>query len=219
MKLTEDMIEQNKIEFLRLIESLKDIRDEKYISYSRIDDLIDFLNRSDFFYAPASSKYHGAYEGGLCEHSLQVYHTLKKLVELKSMPIGEDSIIICGLLHDFSKTNTYIKTSINKKVYSDYGSKWDELGKFDWVAELGYKIDYDHKFIYGNHEETCEYMIRYYLPLKQEESVAILHHHGGMGYDSTKMDITPVYSQYPLATLLHSADLLCTFIDQGEIYA
>lgn len=216
---TSEEMQRNKEEFISLITSLKDIRDDEWVNTSRIDLLVDYLVKSDFFYAPASSKYHGAYEGGLCEHCLQVYHTLKELVELKCLPIGEDSIIICGLLHDFAKVNTYIKTSVNKKVYHNNGSKHDELGTFDWVAELGYKIDHDHKFVYGNHEETCEYLIRCFIPLKTEESIAILHHHGGMGFDSTKLNITDIYNNCPLACLLHSADLLCTYIDQGDCYA
>lgn len=216
MSLTSEEMEKNKEEFMSLIESLKDLRDEEWLNTSRFDLLKDFLDKSDFFSAPASSKYHGSYEGGLCEHCLQVYHTLKELVRLKGLSIGEDSIIICGLLHDFAKVNTYAKVAMNKKVYHDNGTRQDDLGKFDWTTTLGYKVDHDRKFVYGNHEETCEYMIRYFLPLKRDESVAILHHHGGMGFDSTKLNITEVYNHYPLACLLHSADLLCTFIDQGE---
>lgn len=219
MSLTKEVMEKNKAEFLGLIESLKALRDAEGVDVAGIDLLEDFLCNSDFFYAPASSRFHGSYEGGLCEHSLHVYHTLKELVQLKGLPIGEDSIIICGLLHDFAKVNLYVKTAMNKKVYHDNGSKHDELGNFDWVTELGYKIDRDHKFVYGNHEETCEYMVGYYIPLKRDESVAILHHHGGMGYDSTKLDITEIYNHYPLACLLHSADLICTYIDQGACYA
>ena len=63
-------------------------------------------------------------------------------------------------------------------------------------------------------EETSEFLVRQYIPLSVEESVALLHHHAGMSWDSTKADISVVYNKYPLATFLHTADMLSTFIDQ-----
>ena len=74
-----------------------------------IEDLINFLEKSDFFKAPASTRFHGNYEGGLAEHSMKVYEILKHKVEhnIKGVTIPEESIIIIGLLHDICKTNFY----------------------------------------------------------------------------------------------------------------
>ena len=79
----------------------------KTVKREGIDDLINFLEKSDFFKAPASTRFHGSYEGGLAEHSLKVYEILKHKVEhcIEPINIPEESIIIIGLLHDICKTN------------------------------------------------------------------------------------------------------------------
>lgn len=204
--LSQEQIEQNKVEFISLLKSIS--REN-----ANIEGLINKLESSDFFTAPASTKYHGAFKGGLCRHCLDVYIVLRNLVAQNNLEFDEDSLIICALLHDFSKMNLYETTYFNKKVYSETGSKSDNAGRFDWVSEQGYKtVDVSERFVYGNHEETSEYMIRQFIPLKVEESVAILHHHGGMGYDSTQMDISLIYGRYPLALMLHLADMTCAYL-------
>lgn len=182
-----------------------------------VELLISKLDSNGFFESPASAKYHNAFKGGLVDHSLNTYYNLKSLVTAKGLSdsISKDSIIICGLLHDISKMGTYEITAKNKKVYSPDGSKWDEIGRFDWVSEKGYSTkDSEDRFIYGNHEETSEFMIRKFIPLTVEESAAILHHHGGMSYDSTNMNVGLVYGKHSLACLLHLADMISTFIDE-----
>lgn len=185
---------------------------------ANIEGLIAKLESSDFFTAPASTKYHNAFEGGLADHVINVYYNLKSLVERKHLQdsISEESIIICGLLHDISKINLYEPTIRNKKVYSDNGSKYDNLGRFDWVSEQSWGMINEHdRFMYGNHEENAEFMIRYYIPLTIEESIAILHHHGGKGYDSTQQNISLIVSENPLLALLHAADYISTFVDEN----
>lgn len=189
---------------------------------SNIEGLIQKLESSDFFSAPASTKYHNSYIGGLVEHSLNVYYNLYSLVELKGLLsyIDPDSIIICGLLHDISKMNFYELTSRNEKVYHENGTKFDSLGKFDWQSTLSFKVkDVTERFTYGNHEETSEFMIRTFIPLKVSESVAILNHHGGMGYDSIPIEtISDKYNKYVLASLLHMADFMAAYVDEREVY-
>ena len=96
---------------------------EEFISLLRkteregIENLIDYLeNKSDFFTAPAASKFHNNFEGGLCEHSLNVYRNFKSLLELKNIELDEKSVIITALLHDLCKCNYYIKEERNRKV-------------------------------------------------------------------------------------------------------
>ena len=130
----------------------------------------------------------------------------------------EDSLLICGLLHDISKMNFYEVTSRNEKVYSENGSKSDSLGRFEWQASLSFKVrDAENRFIYGNHEETSEFMIKSFIPLTVEESVAILNHHGGKGFDSIPIQtISDKYNKYVLSPLLHTADMLATYLDENE---
>lgn len=181
---------------------------------ARIDELINKLESSDFFEAPASTKYHGSIKGGLCAHCLCVYDNLVKLVSMKALNIPNDSLIIVGLLHDFSKMNYYEQYFQNKKVYSPTGSKYDDNGNYDWVSVSAYKTrDINERFIYGSHEETAEYMTRCYIPLTYEESVAIIHHMGQLNFDSAKDDLFEVYKRNTLALMLHVADFIAADVD------
>ena len=208
---TDEQLINMKAEFIELINSIEREGMKK-------EALLAKLESSDFYTAPASTKYHNSVEGGLLDHSLNVYYNLKSLVERKGLKdkISEDSIKIVGLLHDLAKINNYKVYYKNEKRYSDYGSKRDEGGKFDWVAVKGYTTaDASERFIFGNHEQTCQYMISAYIPLTYIESIAILHHHGGMGWDSAQNNVSEVFNRYPLAILLHTADLLSTYIDEA----
>lgn len=211
MNISKEIMEENKNTFCSILRTLKR-------EHANIEGLINKLCSSDFFYAPASTKYHNSIEGGLCDHSLNVYYNLKSLVKNKRLEdiVSEDSIIICGLLHDMSKMNVYEKTIKNEKVYSEYGTKHDNMGNFDWIAKESYKmIDFKERFLYGNHEETAEYMIRTYIPLKLEESVAILNHHASMSFDSVPIEsVSSKLERYPLVSLLHVADMISTYIDE-----
>ena len=211
MYLSEEAILENKKVIIELLR--QGVKRE-----CNLEGLISKLESSDFFEAPASTRWHNAIPGGLADHSLNVYYNLKSLVRNKHLEedIPEESIIICGLLHDMSKINIYERSIRNKKVYSDSGSKSDNLGRFDWVSEQSYVTKNDkERFQYGNHEETSEYMIRRYIPLTLEESIAILHHHGGKGFDSSQQNISYMMSIHPLLTLLHCADMISTFVDEN----
>jgi len=210
-----DIIEENKEQF-------KSILREKIVREgANVEGLIEKLESSDFFYAPASTKYHCNYEGGLCQHSLNVYNNLRNLVVCKGLEnvIPEESVVICALLHDLSKMNFYEPTVKNKKVYFESGTKEDSMGKYDWVSEKGWGyVPEEQRFIFGNHEETSEFMVRTFIPLDYVESIAILNHHGGLGYDSIKdgFAATHVYNRNLLAMLLHTADMLATYIDEKK---
>lgn len=186
---------------------------------ANIEGLLNKLETSDYYTAPASTKFHNCCLGGLADHSLNVYYNLMRLVENKHLEniIPEESIIICGLLHDMAKINYYEKSIRNKKVYRENGSKWDELGRYDWISEECWAvIPEKDRFIYGNHEETSEFMIRQFIPLKVAESVAILNHHAGKGNDSSGINISGLYHRYPLANLLHVADMIATYTDETD---
>ena len=164
-------IEKNKQDFIGLIRSInRDGFDSQR--------LIDKLESSDFFTAPASTKYHSAVEGGLCKHSLNVYYNLMQLVEMKypdetivdketsevkivkTNPWTSDNLKIVGLLHDISKINCYELTYSNKKVYHENGTKKDNGGLYDWVTVSSYKTkEPNNRFIFGNHEMTSEFII------------------------------------------------------------
>ena len=209
--ITDLQIQQNKDRFLELVSSIER-------PHANLEGLTGWLQSSDFFVAPASAKYHSAYKGGLCAHSLNVYDNLVALVKDFGMEeiISEDTCKIVGLLHDLAKINFYKLDYRNKKIYSETGSKHDEQGRFDWVTVKEYaSLEDTERFIYGNHETTSEYYIRSFVPLTYIESIAIIHHHGNMSWDSMKDNIGSVWNIYPLSLLLYIADMEAAFINEN----
>lgn len=216
--LTDEQINLNKERFINLVRSITR-------EGVNMDALVSQLTNSDFFEAPASAIYHNAFKGGLCEHCLNVYDTLVdfcaavypdstdelgNFVE-RTCPYSEDTLKIVALFHDFDKMNKYERTVQNKKVYSETGSKYDEMGKYDWVSVPGYKRkDVKETFFIGTHGENSTYMTETFFPLSAEEHAAISNHHAV--YDNPKLDTTAIYSRYHLACLLHVADLTSTMV-------
>lgn len=208
--LTAEQIEANKIEFLKLIAEIN-------IEGADTQGLVEWLDSSDFFTAPASTQYHANYKGGLCEHSLNVYKNLVTLYnQYKSMlpyEYDKNSLLVVGLLHDISKTNYYEMYVANKKIYSENGMKHDNMGKFDWFAEEAYKVKDAHdRFVGGTHGFNSMMLVSKYIPLMFEESVAILNHHAGMDDKNATYDLSAILNKYPLATLLHLADMVSCYI-------
>ncbi len=197
-------IEENKNRFLDLINSIQREGMNK-------DLLIKQLTESDFFTAPASTKYHSCERGGLCQHSLNVYDELVALNERYGHRYDDDSIKIVALFHDFSKMNFYESYVQNKKVYSETGSKYDNMGKYDWKSIEGWKVrENNNVFIYADHGQNSEYMTRTFIPLTLEESCAITNHHSAFG--NPNLNVTPIFNRFNLACLLHVADVLATYI-------
>lgn len=179
-----------KEEFIQLLRSTK---------RENIENLIDFLNKTDFFEAPASTRFHGCYEKGLLEHSMKVYEILKEKVKHAPIDINisEASIIIIALLHDICKANFY-------KI--DYRNAKNALGVWEKVPY--YTVD--DTIPYG-HGEKSVMMISEYIKLTPEEKYAIRWH---MGYTEPKElynTIGLAYKKYPIALLTHEADLESTY--------
>ena len=171
----------------------------KTVKREGINELIEFIEKTDFYKAPASTRFHGSYEGGLVEHSIKVYEILKHKVEtsIKEIKIPEESIIIIGLLHDICKANFY-------KV--DYRNAKNELGVWEKVPY--YTVD--DTIPYG-HGEKSVMMITEYIKLTPEEKYSIRWH---MGYTEPKENYNAIgttYKKYPIALLTHEADLEATY--------
>ena len=162
-----------------------------------MDNLIDFLEKSDFFKAPASTKFHGDHEGGLAEHSFKVYEILKEKVKIAGLDIPEESIIISALLHDICKTNFY-------KI--DYRNAKNSLGVWEKVPY--YTIE--DTIPYG-HGEKSVMMLTEYIKLTNNEKYSIRWH---MGFSEPKEvygTLGQAFTKYPFALLLHEADLEATY--------
>ena len=210
--LSDIQIENNKQEFINLINKIERESFKKDLFFSKMEN-------SDFYYAPASTKYHNNFKGGLVDHCLNVYYRLINLVKLAGLEdrVSDESCIIVALMHDLAKRNFYSISIRNKKKYSESGKRDDRdgNGRYDWVSVPGYIVaDSSERFLYGNHEQTSEFMASQFIDLTVEESVAILHHMGGLSFDSTKEDYFSIYRRYPLALLLFEADMIAACIDE-----
>jgi len=185
---------------------------KKSIKRQGATELFEWLEKkSDFFVAPASSRNRLACEGGLVLHSVNVYKRLLKLVENEygkdyKKKISNETIAICGLLHDLCKVDFYAIEMRNAK---------DEIGQ--WTKVPYYTIK--DSLPYG-HGEKSVYIINGFLRLTRDEAMAINWHMGG--YDSRAMGgkdytISEAMRKFELVTLLHIADLQATFLDEREI--
>lgn len=180
-----------------------------------IQGLINKLENSDFFTAPASTKFHCNYEGGLAEHSLNVFEALDKLCDQYAPTISRESRIIVSLLHDLDKMNKYEKFYYNVKDYRVDGKFSDSVGKFNWKEESGFKMkDAEDRFVFADHGKNSEYEIGYFIPLTLEESAAVINHMSDAIEEYRPYDMSAIFNRYLLATLLHAADFLATFMTE-----
>lgn len=183
-----------------------------------MDKLIEYIRKSDFYTAPASTRFHSCHEGGLLEHSLNVADCLLKKLDNPVWAdilneVGQESIIISALLHDICKSNFYVVELKNKKVYSDHGKKSDSNGRYDWETVPGYAVD--DKIPYG-HGEKSVMMIEEFIKLKPVERYAIRWH---MGYTEPKENwntVSLAIKKYPLVLAIHEADLESTYLIEEE---
>ena len=161
--------------------------------------LLEWLQTTDFFTAPASTRFHGACAQGLVMHSLIVFRVLRG----KFCREGDDleSVVICSLLHDVCKANYY--TVSTRNVKNKETGRWEEVPFYSIADALPY-----------GHGEKSVWMIERYMRLTEEEAVAIRWHMGGFD-DAARggcKAISEAYDAYPLAVKLHMADLAATYL-------
>lgn len=164
----------------------------KGITRDGIDKLLAYLETTDFFRAPASTKYHSSVPEGLIIHSMSVYNCLVNLQgNLKFDTRNNESLLIVALFHDVCKINYYIESTRNVK----------ENGA--WVQKPYYAYN-NEKISYGHGEESVLILSRF-LKLTMEETFAIRYHMGA--YNHSEMpNLQNVYRKYPLAFYTHIAD-------------
>ena len=191
---------------------------KKYINREGAEKLLEFLESSDFFTCPASTKFHSNFEGGLCEHSVNVYHRLKKLAiqefgENYQDKVSDESLAIMGLLHDVCKVGTYKVDYKNVKVYSPNGTKVDNGGRYEWESQPYFTVE--DELPYG-HGEKSVYMLSGYIKLTREEALAINWHMSGFDtrVKGGSYGISDAYYKYHVAVLLALADMMATYLDE-----
>lgn len=179
------------------------------------EKLLDFIrNKTDFFTAPASTRYHSSFEGGLLEHSLNVCDCLLRKMEEETWknilaPLGREKLIVIALLHDICKVNMYEVGWKNQKTYKPDGTKKDEKGYFDWESVPTYTIN--DKIPYG-HGEKSVMIIEEFMKLEKEERYAIRWH---MAFSEPKENyntLSAAIEKYPVILAVSEADLEATYL-------
>jgi len=180
---------------------------KKNIKREGADKLLEYLLSSDFFTAPASARFHSSYEGGLVDHSINVYELLVSYLDTKraretfGFSYSDESIAIVSLLHDLCKIDVYKKGFRNVK---------DEKGAWQRVETF----EYDDQMPYG-HGEKSVYIISGFMRLTREEAFAIRYH---MGYSSTEdaRNVSLAFEKFPLAFALSTADSEATYFIESK---
>lgn len=184
----------------------------QHIKREGSDKLLDFLtNKSDFFTAPSSTRFHGAYEGGLVQHSVNVYHCLKdylarqRVKDVYGMEYSDETIAIVSLLHDLCKVNFYTVDYRNAK---NADGVWEKVPYYTISDSMPY-----------GHGEKSVYIISGYLygenRLSREEAFAIRYHMGFSGNED-KNSVGRALEMYPLAFALSVADMEASYFLEGS---
>jgi hypothetical protein len=167
-----------------------------------IDDLIKYLEESDFFIAPASARNHHNYEGGLVEHSISVCNQINLLSDVYLNNPDYESLNLISLCHDLCKINFYKKTTRNVKV-----------GR-DWTQEPYFTIE--DSFPYGHGEKSVLILSRF-VKLSTDEQMAIRWHMAGWDASAGSYEgglaLRNAADRYPLVILLHIADLASVYLE------
>ena len=205
---------KNKERFIELVNT--------YIKREGIDKVLAWLESTDFYTAPASTQYHLSVEGGLCQHSLNVFDRLVGLCGYyyNTTPdetaifggqslddegtFSMENVAIVALFHDICKANCYVRDFKNVKV----DGKWTQVEYWKW----------DEQFVYG-HGTKSVYILQQFMRLYIDEAQAIRFHMGGREdqlSDSYDRLFAQVYDKSKLAVLLHMADMAATWLDEAE---
>ncbi len=175
----------------------------KNVNRKGADKLLEWICSTDFFTAPASTRFHAAYEGGLADHSMNVYNVL---ISKHYNPEKDDleSFTIASLLHDLCKAGFYGVSTRNVK---NANGQWEKVPYYT----------IEDKFPYG-HGEKSVYLIERFMRLKTEEAMAIRWHMGGFDDNARvgNFTIAHAFEKYPLAVKLHLSDLEATYLCENR---
>lgn len=193
-------METNKERFITLF--------NEHIKREGADKLLAYMcsDQCDFFTAPASTRFHGSYSGGLLDHSLNVYDCLvdylsrDRTKSTYNMNYNDETIAIVALLHDICKTNVYKESTRNQKI----NGEWKQVPYYEFDDQLPY-----------GHGEKSVYIITGFMKLTREEAFAIRYHMGFSGPEDQR-SIGYTFENYPIAFALSTADMEATYFLEGK---
>lgn len=171
----------------------------EYIKRPGASELMHWLDGTDFFTAPASTRFHGDHEGGLCEHSVNVWTELCRIAHAyPEIKVSAETAAIVSLLHDLCKIGCYKIELRNKKE----GGIWRSVPTYVFSED----------FCYGGHGSKSVYLAQRFMSLTDEEAVAINCHMGFADRSPGDYSLGAAYEKYPIAWLLHVADESASYI-------
>ena len=178
--------------FLREMGRRPDVGEQKqefihllsFVERDGVQSLLEWLESTDFYTAPASTKYHGAYAGGLLEHSLNVFRRLVKRCPAADM----DTLTITALLHDVCKIHLYEKT------------------------EDGYR--HNEQFPIGHGEKSVILILRHMPLTDEEITAISWHMGAFDSPAGAGRSLSQAWEKCPLALHLHLADMEATWFDE-----
>ena len=210
----------------------------QYVGGQKVEDLLNMLDRTDFYTAPASVKYHCNFDGGLLQHTLNVYDSLIRLIEMKDIitPTQKFGLlekvregkeitdsekeeldeIIKKLLNSNKVTfASIVKVALGHDFHKiNYYKKYtknvkDDNGKWVQQEAWGYR---DDPFTLGEDGTNSWYIMNSVMPLTYEEIAAIENHMGSGRAGHWLEGASGCWKKSNLAILLHLADMYATFV-------
>ena len=182
---------------------------QTHIKRKGADKLLEYLLSTDFFAAPASTRYHGSYEGGLVEHCVNVYHCLKDYLERErikyqyGLSFSDETIAVVALLHDLCKLNCY-ETSF-RNVKNDDTGIWDKVAFYKFNDPMPF-----------GHGEKSVYVASRFIWLSHDEATAIRFHMGFSRKEDNPEDVGSAFEKHPLSFALSTADMEATYFLDGK---
>lgn len=190
-----ESIDENKKIFIDLL---------RMVDRKGIEPLLEYLEtKTDFYTAPASTRYHNNCNGGLLAHTLNVYENFKELLELRKIEMPRESVILVSLLHDICKCNYYVLEQRNKKI----NGKWEQVAVWSNTKSVSPPLPHSYRSVR---------MITQFFRLTPQEEFCIFYHmgpYGGEDYEYRNL-LQKVNSDYPETLLFYTADLFSTYLDE-----
>ena len=193
-----NILEESKQAYIELLRSTK---------REGIENLISYLEtKTDFFTAPASTRFHNNFDGGLLLHSLNVYNNFKKLLEIRpDVQVDEENIIIAALCHDLCKANYYTKEERNRKV----DGRWETYEVYSSIKSPSIPYPHAVRFIR---------FLRSFISIKHVEELMIYYHMGPFGGEDYEYKnlLQDVNERYPATLIMYMADLMSSYLDEEK---
>ena len=185
--------QDNSSHYMQLMEQIfeaKQVHEKQWDRFSR------WICDTDFFNGPASTRFHGSFEGGLCEHHIDVYNETVDLIKLdKFKDVDPVSAYLVALVHDFCKIGLY--TPYMRNVKNDETGQWEQV--------LAFKYD-KPQYPFG-HGVASMYLASQFIRLTREEALAIRWHMSEYNCCENELsELQEARDRYPLVLLLQTAD-------------